>query len=598
MSFSTRLGIAGLLTGAVLEAVAFGIWVLQEAPTDTPSANVFTPFLEAVISINLLSRASLATGIVALLYTAYKRLRHGPDAPVVIEAPAPAAVSAQWLSLKTEFLVVLGIVAVLFAINLATIELYPMAWFDEAGYSDPAINLVRGNGFTSSTWYNALWGKFWASNPPLYPLLLTPWIAWLGVHFAAIRSLNLVVISGSALALWYYAVRSGLFPSLLGRLIVVLLPLLGYGVSFTYRSARPDTLCIFWAVLALNASLLADRRWRAVALIAVGSLVPWTGLQLAAFAVILALLVGVWWTREAIRVFLPLGVGMALGLVALFGFYAANDSLHDFIAATFASLHTVVGEVAHFVVLNDPRGLDHVRHYPALLPAVVFQDRSTVFVAAAAILLLISLRHARDTVAFKASRFAVTAAFVIPILTELAGRYPLYYTWMGLLTVGIAAAAGLGPSSTSPALLPTRRLAIGCVALALAIGLPLQLARAYEERAARDYNAVRAYVQARVSPGDWVYISEPPYFAVVEQGAVAVLAQYATSRLAPDIPADQRRRIKLLIVRPEEVKDAVERLGGSWSPSGPAFTPPQATRLTGGERESGYGYRLVAYRQE
>jgi hypothetical protein len=598
MSFSIRLGLAGLLTGAVLQAAAAGIVVLQEAPTDTPSANIFTPFLEAAISINLLSWASLATGILALLYAVYKRLRSGPDEPIAAGAAAPAATSSQSLSLGGEFLLVLGIVAVLFAINLATVELYPMAWFDEAGYSDPAINLVRGNGFTSSTWYNALWGKFWASNPPLYPLLLTPWIAWLGVHFAAIRSLNLVVISASAIALWYYAVRSGLFPSVLGRIIVVLLPLLGYGVSFTYRSARPDTLCILLAALVLNASLLSDWRWRTAALIAVGALVPWTGLQLAAFAVILALLIAIWWMREAIKVFLPLGVGMALGLVALFGFYAANDSLRDFVAATFASLHTVVGEVAHLVMLNDPRGMDHVRHYPALLPAVLFQDRSTVFVAVAAILLLISLRHASGTTAFKASRLAVAAAFVIPIFTELAGRYPLYYTWMGLLTVGIAAAASLEPSSTSPDRRPTRRLAIGCIALALAIGLPLQLARAYEERGARNYDALRAYVDARVSPGDWVYISEPPYFAVVERGAVAVLAQYATSRLAPDIPADQRRRIKLLIVRPEEVKDAVERLGGRWSPDGPGFTPPQATRLTGGERESGYGYRLVAYRQE
>jgi hypothetical protein len=103
-------------------------------------------------------------------------------------------------------------------------------------------------------------------------------------------------------------------------------------------------------------------------------------------------------------------------------------------------------------------------------------------------------------------------------------------------------------------------------------------------------------VRARVAPGDWVYISEPPYFAVIEQGAVPVLAQYATSRLAPGIPEDQRRRIKLLIVRPDEAKAAIERLGGVWIPSGPAFNPPRATRLTGGERED--GYQLVAYRQE
>jgi hypothetical protein len=588
MRFSTKLGIAGLSTGAVLKAVSAGFAVPLDMPTEGPIANVSPSSVEAAISIQLLSRAALATGIVALLYALYKRLRHEPDAE-----PAPA-ILPQRLSLGAEFLVVLGIVAVLFAVNLVTAEIYPMAWLDEAGYADPAINLARGNGLTSSVWYNSIWGKLWVSYPPLYPVLLAPWIRWLGANFTTIRMFNVVLISATAIALWHYTVRSGWFPSLLGRLIVVLLPLLGYGVSFTYRSARPDTLCILLAALALNASLLPNRRWRATALVAIGVLVPWSGLQLPAFAVVLALLIGIWWPRQAVMLFLPLGIGMALGLVALFGFYAVNHSLYEFIAATFASLHTIIGEIVHLVVLHEQRGMDHFAQLPELLPAVVFEDRSSVFVAAAAVLLLVSLRHNRDTAAFRASRFAVAAAIVIPIFMEIAGNYWLYYTWMGLLTVGIAAVASLGSLPSSPTHRPVRRTAIGCIGLALLVGLPAQLARAYDERGARDYDAVRDYVRARVAPGDWVYVSDEPYFAVVEQGAVPVLALYATSRLAPGIPEDQRRRIKLLIVRPDEVNDAIKRLGGSWVPSGPALSPPLSTRLGWGEW---WSYRLVAYRQ-
>src|SRR5262249_48197665 len=157
---------------------------------------------------------------------------------------------------------------------------------------------------------------------------------------------------------------------------------------------------------------------------------------------------------------------------------------------------------------------------PELLPAVVFEDRSSVFVAAAAVLLLVSLRRATKTAAFKASCFAVAAAGVIPIAMEAAGNYWLYYTWMGLLTVGVAGGASLELSPRSPALLPARRLAIGCIGLALLVGLPVQLARAYEERGARDYDALRAYIRGRVVPGDWVYVSDHPYFAVVESGGV------------------------------------------------------------------------------
>jgi hypothetical protein len=594
MRFSTKLCIAALLTWAGLQAVAVGIALPQEIPTDGPAWADFTLRLEAVISVDFLSRASVAAAIIALFYLLYETLRreHGTDA---VGAAPSAAAPGQRLSLSTEFLVALGIVAALFAVNLATAEIYPMAWLDEAGYADPAINLALGNGLTSSTWYNVYWGKFWFSYPPLYSVSLAPWIGWLGVNFTTIRLFNVVLVSGSSIALWRYTVRSELFPSTIGRLTVVLLPLLGYGVSFSYRSARPDTLCMLLAALALNASLIADRRWRQSALIAIGILVPWSGLQLAAFAVVLALLIAIWWPRQAVTLFLPVGIGIALGLAALLAFYLANHSLYGYLAATFGSYHTIIGQVLQLVLLHDTRSVHHFRDLPSLLLAVLFEDRSSVFLSVAAILFFVALRRATGTVAFAASRFAVTAAFGVPILMELAGKYWLYYAWMGFLAVGIPLVMSLATAPSTTALLPARRLAFGCIGLALLIGLPLQLWKAYEERGARDYDALRAYVKARVAPGDWVYINPMPYFAVAEQGAVPVLTQYAVSRLAPNIPEDQRQRIKLFIVSPDEVQAAIDRLGGSWKPEGAAFNPPSATRLTWGEW---WDYRLVAYRRE
>ena len=597
MRVSTKLGIAGLITWMALRIMAAGVAPPPGPRPDGPELADFTVRLEAAASIDLLSWASLATGIIAAMYTGYKRLRREPYVNTQRRTPSlSAAVPRQWFSPRAEFFLVLGLVALLFAVNLATAEIYPMAWLDEDGYADPAINLARGNGLTSSTWYNVYWGKFWFSYPPLYPILLAPWVTWLGVNLTSIRLFNVVLISGTAVALWHYAVRSGLFPSMLGRFFVLLLPLLGYGVSFSYRCARPDTLCILLAALALNASLLPNPRWRAAALIAIGSLVPWAGLQLVAFTVILAVLIGVGWPRPAVRLFLPLGVGMGLGFIALLGFYVAEGSLYGFLASTFGSFHTITGQIAQHVLMNDPRSPRHFLQLPSLLLAVVFEDRSSVFLAAGAILMLISLRRSSDTIAFKASRFAATASFGIPILMELAGQYWLYYAWMGLLTAGIALVVSLGTSPPSPALLPARRLAIGCIGLALVVGLPLQLAKAYGERGARDYDTLRAYVRARVSAGDWVLVTPQAYFAVAELGALPVVENYASGPLAPRIPEDQRGRIKLLIVHPDDVEAVVGRLGGSWKPSGAAFSPPRATRLTWGESEK--SYQLVAYRRE
>jgi hypothetical protein len=596
MRVSTKLGIAGLITWGVLQTVIAAI-APPEGPAD-PLALVYTMAKrEAVTSLQLLSMASLVTAVIALAYAAYRRMGLGAAETGPSNMPVPAAaLRHRSIGRTAEFLLVLGILALFIAVNFSTAEIYPMAWVDEMGYDDPAINLALGNGLTSSVWYNVYWGKFWFSYPPLFQLTLAAWVRWFGVNLTSIRLFNIVLISGTAIVLWHYAVRSRLFPSTFGRMTVVLLPLLGYGISFSYRSARPDTLCVLLAVLALYASLLPDRRWRAAALIATGALVPWAGLQLVVFGMIVAVLIGIWWLREAITVFLPLGVGMGLGLIALLGFYIVNDSLYGFLASTFGAVHTITGEIAQIVLLHDTRSLFHIEQLPLLLLPTVLEDRSTVFLAAAAILLLIALRRSGDVIAFKESCLAVTAAFVIPIVVMIAGRYWLYYTWMGYLAVGIPLVISLETASPSPALLPARRLAIGCIALALVVGLPVQLARAYIDRNARDYDALRDYVRARVAPGDWVLVAPPAHIAVAELGAVPASVGYASGRLAPSIPDDQNQRIKLMIVRPDEVQTTIARLGGSWRPSGAAFSPPRATRLTWGEGED--TYQLVAYRRE
>src|SRR5262245_38736055 len=108
MRFSTKLGIAGLLTGAALAAMAIGIARLQETATKGLASNVSPSFPDAVISIDLLSWASLATGITALLYTLYHRLRRQPSQRIAIEESTPTdAIPRQRLGLRGEFLLVL-----------------------------------------------------------------------------------------------------------------------------------------------------------------------------------------------------------------------------------------------------------------------------------------------------------------------------------------------------------------------------------------------------------------------------------------------------------------------------------------------------------
>jgi hypothetical protein len=73
-------------------------------------------------------------------------------------------------------------------------------------------------------------------------------------------------------------------------------------------------------------------------------------------------------------------------------------------------------------------------------------------------------------------------------------------------------------------------------ALALAIGLPVQLRRGFQERAGRDYDVVR-----RVALGDWICVNEEAYIAAAEMGAIPVHIGFTMGRLVQGIPADERQ---------------------------------------------------------
>jgi hypothetical protein len=575
---------------AILAIAAILIAPPQPLPADALARADALIRREAANSLFFLAIGSLLLVASELARSVYHRGRH-PDPAGLVFGPARASAAG-----AMEFPMVLGLVALLLALNMASIEIYPLVWGDEAGYSDPGINLALGHGLTSSVWFNVYWGQFWYSFPPLFAWLIALWVSVFGVTLASVRALNVVLISLCALALWRYAVRSGLVPGTAGRIAIVLLPLFGYGISFSYRNARPDTLGALIAVLGLNAVLLSNRRWRVAALIAIGFLLPLTAPQLPVFAVALALLTALSSRSLAVSVFAPVAIGIGLGLGALLAFYVSNDGVYGFLTSTFGSVNSTPGQLAQYFLLQDPHGFHDLRQLLWRVFAVVFEDRSSVFLGAAAVVMLLALRHQRQSLSFVFARFAVVAMFSVPMLMQLAGKYSPNYTWMGLLTVGIAVAASLATAPPSRALRQAAETTAGFVALALVVGLPLQLPRAYLNGAARDYNAVRLYVRPHVAAGDWVYVSEQAYFAVAERGAVPVVSGYAQGRLAPGIPEDQRRRIKLFVVHPDEVENAMERLGGSWRQlDWPLALPPLSRLVWQDWGELREPYRLVAY---
>lgn len=495
-----------------------------------------------------------------------------------------------------ESLVVAVFVAVMLAVNLATAELYPRAWLDESMWLDPAINLFRHNGFTSSTWYSVTFGQFWFGNVPLYTGLAFVWTELVGDSFTALRSLNLLLISLAALLLYWFACRSTAFISARSRLALVLVPMLGSGITYAYRSARPEALCLVLVALLLLASTLRRPLLRRGALMGVSVLFPWAGLQLVPYAVIVSGLLILYTGRRHIETIFWTAAGLALGACLMLAGYWAAGHVKEFIISTVGSQQALVGQMGQYIMLGDKRGPSRFTSSEILVALV--QDPSSVFGLVTAAILLAMTRVRRTPTAALRLRASIVAGLLIPLGMYFAGKYAFYYTWMALLPIWALVLAALDRLDTSAR--PERAIAYTLLGLALLAGWPARMGSALLQANTRDYDQVRHFVSQIVQPGEWACISPGAYFAVVESGGVPFLCtQYATSRLAPDIPPDQQQRLSVIVAAPSYADAIMARLPGHWTEVA-SLLPPQQWMPENfwldydGATDS---YELVAYRR-
>ena len=77
---------------------------------------------------------------------------------------------------------------------------------DEAAYADPALRWHDGLGFTSSAWEQAP-HQLWASNCPLYALVLAGWLTVTGLDSLwGLRAFS-VLLYLAGIALWIIGCR-------------------------------------------------------------------------------------------------------------------------------------------------------------------------------------------------------------------------------------------------------------------------------------------------------------------------------------------------------------------------------------------------------
>src|SRR5258708_2363160 len=449
-----------------------------------------------------------------------------------------------------EVLSVALLLAVVFAINIATASLYPVVWQDEVMFTDPAADLASGAGFHTTAWSLHVRTSFFAGYPPLYSAVLGLWIKLTGLSPTGVRSLNHVLITLVALLAWIGVLRTKLVASGRHRVLLVALVALGYGMGRRYRTGRPDQLMALLVAGLFVLFTVRAPRWRYAGLAIVSSFLPLVGMQSLPYASMMLVLLLVFLGRQYVKELLSIALGLGAGAVALVGLYVLNGAYDTFVA-------TLRSEVAGSL-MNALLGQGKFHHQNT-----VPKDLSLLVLAMAGIALLWKELRTEHRALRAPLIFAMTALVVIPIGMIAVGKFPTYYAWMVYLPLAVGVTSSLSSSLPGGA---AARAAAALVVAACFAGLPFQLAYSAYDREDRDHGQVVLAVSPLVRPDDWVYCDYGAYYAARNRTQFVFTPNSQLS-------SDEHQKVTVIIVDPANAHSVQAALGGRWQKLGPEILP-------------------------
>ncbi len=457
------------------------------------------------------------------------------------------------------------LLAAFFAFHLLTAARYPFVWIDEVMYSDPAVNLLLGHGFTSSAWYAQTSAEFWAGNVPLHSALLYLWLRVFGFSITAVRSLNFVYVVAACLLTWRACVRLNLIATARARLMFLVLLLGGYAVVFAYRSGRPDALAML-VVAALFYAQSLLKPWQRIGGFAVlGLAAPWVGLQLLPLLGVGGVLLLLFAGWRLLPQLAAAGLGSAVGLGSLVLFYQSHGVWEPFLRSI--RQHTSVG---FFGMLFSGQF-----HHSNLLP----KDFSFWPVFGLAVLLTVYLLTRRRLGWRSPLVFGLVYSVALSLALVIGGKFPTYYGWMTYAPLCLCVCATL---SSNPLPRVLRWAAGGALATTVGIGVGLHLAVAVYDRRDRDYTLVTSFVRQNVTASDWLYGDHEAYYAAKPVAARTFMPFYLPAMLD-----EEKQRLTVLVIAPGNLPEVTNTVGGNWVSTG-ARLSPQRRALLGTDWKRGF----------
>jgi hypothetical protein len=464
------------------------------------------------------------------------------------------------------------------AITFFTACRLPIPWNDEVMYADPAVNLVLGKGFRSSAWYAQDAQGFWAGNVPLYALALSVWLKIWGISSFIVRSLSYLLYFGAVGCFWLAVKRAGLLkrPALSGLFMALLL--CGYGVNFSFRSARPDALNVLLAAAVVLTSTYEKRALRYPALIVLGALSSAAGLQLVVFLFLIGLLAILFFGKRMIGDALFFVCGAMVGLCLLYIVYSSQGVWNSFVASTIGA-HSSAGTQSVWTKLRD----SHIQ-----LGGLMRDYSLLVLLGVAGYL---GWRSAtRKAIVLRSNFvFCACAATLVPLCMFAIGVFPIYYSWMAYFPLCLCVTAELERQLPDAPKISTV-LVTSCCLLTACLGMPLLTLVAALDWHDRDPSRVEALVKECVTSRDVVWCAPEAYYPTKKRASVVFCAAYK-------LATPERNRVSLVIGPPSIAQELSGRFGGNWRECGNSVRPTKPPLL--GTQSSVFfrTYDLQAYRR-
>lgn len=399
-------------------------------------------------------------------------------------SPAPDSTPASLAQtcLRYEWRLMLAILFLFAAFNIATAPYSPQPWLDEVSYTDPAASLALNGTFTSTAWAKR-GTPLWTGNVPLHQLALAGFFKLFGFSCRVSRSADVIYYTLAVLLICWMVRNYHLLQTAGARWLFFWILLAGTGLTALYRNGRYDAigylLYIGWVFSALQS------RRQPLMLLGVGltaALMPTASLALGPMLLLSGVAAFFLWRWKTFRILLATGIGGISGILVMVFVYQ-RLGVPDMLKAVMKSANApTISDIAVATIKN-----------PSYVAAVI-----------AGILAILGLKHIlRREGANRIAIMLLALGLLIPTAMSLAGKYQFYYSWMGILPASLGAMMFL---EQPPVSRRVRSIGIFLLVSATLLGLPrrcIRIAAAWEQNVP---GAINRFALKNASRSDVVFL--------------------------------------------------------------------------------------------